>query len=83
MLSIRFYAGSKFCVISTIAPPLGSIQYVPRTSYTSPLLRGSYSIRNTKLRPHKNWMDKMQLSGIFTAKRCGSLNYPSIRILKC
>ena len=24
--------------------------------------------------PSKNWMDKIQLSEIFTAKRCGSLN---------
>ena len=34
-------------------------------------LRGSYGIDNTKLSPHKNWIDTMQLSENFPAKRCG------------
>ena len=35
-------------------------------------LRGAIVLITQNFDPSSNWMDKMQLSEIFTAKRCGS-----------
>ena len=61
----------NYCFLITKELIFG-FQILDLKDHLSASLRGSYGIDKANFDPANNWMDKMQLSEIFPAKRCGS-----------